>query len=164
MLDEIDVQILNLLQENAKITNAELARRIGMAPSGALERVRKLESRGIITGASVRLDPHRLGLTLSTFVLIKTNEPVGSSAIGHALAAIPEVLEVHWTAGEYNYLIKARVRDTEDQVALMKKLGAIPGVQDSRTTLVLETIKETQSLCLDHIPVKGGRKNSKNGG
>jgi Lrp/AsnC family leucine-responsive transcriptional regulator len=164
MLDEIDIQILNILQENARITNADLARRIHMAPSGTLERVRKLEARGIIAGASIHLNPQRLGLTLATFMLIKTNEPVGSSAIGHALAAIPEILEVHWTAGEYNYLVKARVRDTEDQVALMKKLGEIPGVQDSRTTLVLETIKETQSLCLDNVSIKAGRKNSKNGG
>lgn len=164
MLDAIDIQILNILQENAKITNADLARRIHMAPSGALERVRKLEAKGIITGAAVRLDPRRLGLTLATFILVKTSEPVGSSAIGHALAAIPEVLEVHWTAGEYNYLVKARVRDTEAQVALMKKFGEIPGVQDSRTTLVLETIKETHALCLDSVPVKGSRKTSSNGG
>ncbi len=164
MLDAIDIEILNILQENAKITNAELARRIQMAPSGTLERVRKLEAKGIITGSSIRLNPQRLGLTLATFILVKTNEPVGSSAIGHALAAIPEILEVHWTAGEYNYLVKARVRDTEAQVALMKKLGAIPGVQDSRTTLVLETIKETQALCLSDVPAKSSRKHPTTGG
>jgi hypothetical protein len=64
------------------------------------------------------------------------------------------VQEVHWTAGEYNYLVKARVSSTETLAQLMKKFGEIPGVRDSRTTLVLDTLKETQALSLQFIECK----------
>ncbi|NCD26814.1 MAG: Lrp/AsnC family transcriptional regulator, partial [Deltaproteobacteria bacterium] len=99
MIDSTDIQILNILQANGKITNAELARQIGMAPSGVLERVKKLEQKGIIQGYEVRLNPKALGISLSTFILIKTEDAVGSAEIGKQLAKIGEVQEVHWTAG-----------------------------------------------------------------
>lgn len=161
MFDGIDIKILNILQEDGKISNADLARRLGMAPSGVLERVRKLESRGVILGFSVRLNPKALGLALSTFIQVKTTDSVGRTDIGHQLADIPEVQEVHWIAGEYNYLVKARISGTDTLGLLMKKFGEIPGVQDSRTTLVLETLKETQTLPLDFISLKQPRKTHK---
>jgi len=158
MLDSTDIQILNILQENGKITNAELARQIGMAPSGVLERVKKLEQKGIIQGYEVRLNPKALGISLSTFIQIMTSDAVGSSEIGKQLASSDEVQEVHWTAGEYNYLVKARVSSTDTLALLMKKFGEIPGVRDSRTTLVLDTLKETQALSLQFIEYKQPKK------
>lgn len=161
MIDSTDIQILNILQANGKITNAELARQIGMAPSGVLERVKKLEQKGIIQGYEVRLNPKALGISLSTFILIKTEDAVGSAEIGKQLAKIGEVQEVHWTAGEYNYLVKARVSSTDTLARLMKKFGEIPGVRDSRTTLVLDTLKETQALSMDFIEYKHPKKTPK---
>lgn len=161
MLDSTDIQILNILQADGKITNAELARQVGMAPSGVLERVKKLESRGVILGFSVRLNPKVLGLALSTFIQVKTTDSVGGTDIGRQLADIAEVQEVHWIAGEYNYLIKARISGTDTLGLLMKKFGEIPGVQDSRTTLVLETLKETQALPLEFIRRKQSKKAAK---
>jgi Lrp/AsnC family leucine-responsive transcriptional regulator len=158
MLDSTDIQILNILQDNGKITNAELARQIGMAPSGVLERVKKLEQKGIIHGYEVRLNPKALGISLSTFIQIMTTDAVGSSEIGKQMAKIDEVQEVHWTAGEYNYLVKARVSSTDTLALLMKKFGEIPGVRDSRTTLVLDTLKETQALSLQFIECKQPKK------
>ena len=93
MLDSTDIQILNILQGNGKITNAELARQIGMAPSGVLERVKKLEQKGIIESYEVRLSPKALGISLSTFIQIKTSDAVGSSEIGKQMAEIDEVIE-----------------------------------------------------------------------
>lgn len=161
MLDSTDIQILNILQVNGKITNAELARQIGMAPSGVLERVKKLEQKGIIEGYEVRLNPKALGISLSTFIQIQTSDAVGSSEIGRQLAKIDEVQEVHWTAGEYNYLVKARVSSTDTLALLMKKFGEIPGVRDSRTTLVLDTLKETQALSLQFIECRQPKKSPK---
>lgn len=161
MLDSTDIQILNILQDNGKITNAELARQIGMAPSGVLERVKKLEQRGVIQGYEVRLNPKALGISLSTFIQIKTADAVGCSDIGKQMASIAEVQEVHWTAGEYNYLVKARVSSTDTLAQLMKKFGEISGVRDSRTTLVLDTIKETQALSMDFIESKNHKRTQK---
>ncbi|MFP4168672.1 MAG: Lrp/AsnC family transcriptional regulator [Desulfonatronovibrionaceae bacterium] len=146
MLDEKDLQILNIIQGNSRVTNAEIARQVGMAPSGMLERVRRLEKKGIIRGYEARMDAGKLGLVLTVFIMIKTEEGVGSTRIGNALAAKSEVQEVYFIAGEYNYQLKARVRDTEHLAGLLKSFGAIPGVRDSRTTLVLESIKETLKL------------------
>ena len=81
--------------------------------------------------------------------------------IGKQMAEIDEVQEVHWPAGEYNYLVKARVSSTETLAQLMKKFGEIPGVRDSRTTLVLDTLKETQALSLRFIECKQPKKSAK---
>lgn len=146
MIDEIDKQILNLLKDNARISNAEIAKRIEKAPSAVLERIRKLEKKGIIEGYETRINSKNLGLNLKTIVLIKTDENVGSMALGDQLAKIDEVQEVLCLAGEYSYLCKVNVKDTDAQSDFLVKLGAIPGVVDSITTLVLKSIKEGLSV------------------
>jgi len=148
MIDMKDKEILNMLQNNCRISNAEIARRMNMAPSAILERVRKLEKKGIIRGYELRVDPKALGLSLAVITLVKTEENVGSTRIGRDLAGIPEIQEVYFTAGEYSYMVKARVADTDDLTRLLKKMGEVPGIRDTRTTFVLDTIKETAGLDL----------------
>ena len=154
MIDLIDLSILNIIQNNGRISNAELARMITMAPSGVLERIKKLEKKGIILGYEVRLNHKALGVSLVTFIHIKTMESVGSTEIGRQLAGIAEIQEVHWIAGEFNYLIKAKINSTDSLTALLQKIGAIQGVTDSRTTLVLDTLKEGQTIAADLIDYK----------
>ncbi|THB79269.1 MAG: Lrp/AsnC family transcriptional regulator [Desulfobulbaceae bacterium] len=149
MLDETDSRILNIIQTEGRLSNAELARQLNLAPSGVLERVKKLEKRGIITGYETRLDNELLGLSITTFIHILTNDRVGSTEVGKQLCQIPEIREVHWIAGETNYLIKACLHSTGDLTQLLKVIGSIKGVQDTRTTLVLETMKDS-----DIIPAK----------
>lgn len=145
-LDTVDLRILDMLQADARIPNAEIARRIGMAPSAVLERIRKLEKRGVITGYHARIDPKALDLGLTCFTFVRTEEPVGSVESGQDLADIPEVLEVHHTAGQDCYLLKVRVADTEHLSRLLKRFGRVPAVRDTRTTIVLTTVKETLGL------------------
>ena len=71
MIDEMDRRILSLLQQDARLPNAEIARRVGMAPSATLERLRKLEERGVIQGYEVRVDPRKLGLKVTAFIMVK---------------------------------------------------------------------------------------------
>jgi Lrp/AsnC family leucine-responsive transcriptional regulator len=146
MIDEIDLNILDIIQNDGKISNAQLARRLNMAPSGILERVRKLEKKGILDGYEVRLNPARLGLTVTAFIHILTTDNVGSTKIGEQLAEFEEIQEVHWIAGDYNYLVKTKLRDASDLRSLLKKCGQIEGLSDTRTTLVLETVKERQTI------------------
>jgi Lrp/AsnC family leucine-responsive transcriptional regulator len=153
MLDTTDRAILALLQANARISNADIARRLTMAPSAILDRIRKLERRGIIQGYTARIDPAAVGLGLTAFVLIRTEERVGRGAIGDALARIPEVLEVHHVAGEDCYLVKVRVPDTEGLGRLLReRFGRLKGVRNTRTTIVLTTVKESTALSLDREP------------
>ena len=154
MIDSIDLSILNIIQNNGRISNAELARMITMAPSGVLERIKKLEKKGIILGYEVRLNHKALGVSLVTFIHIKTMESVGSTEIGRQLAGITEIQEVHWIAGEFNYMIKAKINSTDSLTALLRKIGAIKGVTDSRTTLVLDTLKEGQTIAAELIDYK----------
>ncbi|MFN7963852.1 MAG: Lrp/AsnC family transcriptional regulator [Thermoanaerobaculia bacterium] len=153
MLDEVDSQILSLLQENARISNAEIARQVGMAPSAVLERIRKLEARGIVQGYEARLCPEALGLRLLAFVLVRSDERVGDGSTGKLLAQIPEVEEAHHIAGEDCYLVKVRVADAHSlSLLLREKLGAIPAVRSTRSTIVLDTLKETTRVPLASLP------------
>ena len=148
-MDAIDIDILTILQENGRISHAEIARKIGMVPSGVLDRVRKLEARGAISGYQAHLDPHPLGLGLLAFVFVRSDERVGDRSAGHALAQLPEVQEVHHIAGEDCFLVKVRAADTEALGRLLReKFGAIQGVRSTRTTIVLESIKESARLPL----------------
>jgi Lrp/AsnC family leucine-responsive transcriptional regulator len=157
MLDPTDLTILGLLQANARTTNADIARRLGMAPSAILDRIRKLEQRGVLQGYTARIAPSAVGLGLTAFILVRTEERVGAGTIGQALARIPEVQEVHHVAGEDCYLAKVRVRDTEDLSRLLReRFGRLKGVRNTRSTIVLSTVKETQTLPLPG-PTGGGR-------
>jgi Lrp/AsnC family leucine-responsive transcriptional regulator len=147
MFDSIDTQILNVLQSNARTSNAEIARQVGMAPSATLERVRKLEERGAIQGYEARLDPRALGLTLLAFVSVRSNEVPGCAMTGAELAAIPEVLEVHHVAGDDCYLLKMRAASPEALGRVLReRVGSISTVTGTRSTIVLGTIKETAML------------------
>ena len=153
-VDPTDLHILELLQANARETQVDIARSVGLAPSAVLERIRKLESRGIISGYGAHLNPRALGLTMLAFVAVRSDEVASDNRIANALAESPEVLEVHLIAGEDCYLIKVRARDAEHLGQLLRtRFGRIPGVRSTRTTIVLETAKETSRL---PIPAREG--------
>ena len=146
-MDATDGRILHILQENARETQAEIARAVGLAPSAVLERIRKLEARGMITGYAALLDAKALGLGMLAFVAVRTDESGSENQIATALGQFPEVLEVHHVAGEDCYLLKVRARDAEHLGQLLRtRFCRVPGVRSTRTTIVLETVKETPRL------------------
>jgi len=156
MIDKIDMTILRILQDNGRTSNADIARAVGMAPSAVLERMRKLERKGVIRGFEAVLRPKDVGFTLTAFTFVRADESVGSMDIGKALARVPGVLEAHYTAGQDSYLVKVRARDTEHLQNILQQFGVIPGVRDTRTTVVLSTIKETRSLPINDDAQTGG--------
>ena len=149
MLDNIDVEILSILQSNARISNAEIARQLGMAPSGILERIRKLNEQGIIQGYHTRLNPKAVDMDLLAYVHVKTNEKREKWDVAEIVSKLPEVLEVHDVAGEDCYLVKLRTKDTESLYELLRdRFGSIPSIVSTRTTIVLRTVKDTHVLPL----------------
>jgi Lrp/AsnC family leucine-responsive transcriptional regulator len=153
MIDEISFRILKILQEKARIPNVEVARQVGMAPSAVLERIRKLESQGLIDGYEVRLNPKHFGKSLVAFVRIKTAARAEDTKIARALSAIPEVQEVHYVTGEDGYLVKVRASDTGELSHIVReKIGMIEGVTDTRTSVALSTYKETAQIPLGEKP------------
>ena len=147
-IDDLDLEILNILQEDGKVSNAEIARKVGKAPSAVLERVRKLRKSGIIKGYECIVDHKKLGRGLTAFTSIRVEEGVGATAVGENLARLPEVLEVHYTAGRDSYLVKVRVEDTEALQATLAKFGTIAAVRDTNSTIVLTTVKESRVIPL----------------
>lgn len=157
MIDSIDRKILTILQENCRTSNAEVGRQVGLAPSAIHERIRKLEVRKILVGCEARVAPRAAGLGLLAFVYVRTDETPGYTPTAEALAAIPEVLEIHHIAGEDCYLVKVRAADAQALARLLRsRFGSISTVSSTKTTIVLETIKESSRLPLALEEVDGG--------
>lgn len=150
MIDEMDRRILSLLQQDGRLPNAEIARRVGMAPSATLERVRKLEDRGVIQGYDLRLDPRKLGLYVTAFIHVRAQDKQGEIDTGERLTQNPNVLEVHHIAGEDCYLVKIRAADTDELGRMLRTDFSVPSIRSTRTTIVLGTLKESA-----RIPIPG---------
>jgi Lrp/AsnC family leucine-responsive transcriptional regulator len=149
MIDTTDAIILNILQSNARTSNAEIARQVDLAPSAVFERIRKLEERGVIEGYTTRINPAAIGLPLLAYIFIRDEDKPGDDKAARRVAEIPEVLEAHHVAGEDCLLVKVRVKDTEALGRLLRdRIGRIPTITSTRTTIVLGSVKETSSLAI----------------
>jgi Lrp/AsnC family leucine-responsive transcriptional regulator len=148
MIDSIDKEILNIIQNDARISNADIARHVELAPSAVLERIRKLEDRGVIRGYSAEIDPKILGYGLTAIIAVRTSEC--GAGVGEQLAKLPEVQEVHEVAGEDCFYIKVRTADTESLgVLLREKIKSVDNILNTRTTVVLKTFKEGNILPIE---------------
>ncbi len=152
-MDEKDAKILEILQRDGRMTNVELARLVELTPSATLERVRKLEERGLIKGYTAILDPRALELGLVAFIFMRVEDPadpVGrAESTAEVLAALPSVLELHHLAGEDCFLLKVRARDTNDLYRILRdEFGPFKAIKGTRTTIVLKTVKEGTELPL----------------
>jgi Lrp/AsnC family leucine-responsive transcriptional regulator len=148
-IDEIDHQILQILQKKARIPNAEVARQVGMAPSAVLERIRKLEERNFIEGYEVRLNPFEFDQGLTAFVQVRSL-PQANGRLAAQLSDVTGVQEVHQVAGEDGYLLKLRVADNAELGLILRdELMMLNGVESTKTSIVLNTIKETRKIDLN---------------
>jgi Lrp/AsnC family leucine-responsive transcriptional regulator len=154
MIDEKDRRILEILQQDGRVTNVELARAVELTPATTAERVRKLEERGLLKGYTALLDPHAAGLGLLAFIFVRVDDKddlLGrAESTAEALAALPSVLELHHLAGEDCFLLKVRARDTDDLYRMLRDdFGPFKAIRGTRTTIVLKTVKETTRLPLN---------------
>ena len=151
-LDKIDLKILKLLQQNARIPMTELAEKVGLSTTPVTERVKRLERDNIISGYHARLNPHAIGQSLLVFVEIKLRSKSGNifEDFRREVTRIPQILECHLVSGEYDYLIKVRLPDMS---AYRDMLGNIllqlPAAAESRSYVVMEEVKEGLMLDLD---------------
>ena len=142
-LDEKDRRILSLVQRDAKLPQAEIARRIGLSTAAVNERLRKLESAGFLRRYVAVVDPKAIGVSVTAFVEVFVEHPRYESAFIDQVLGLDEVQECHHITGEFSRLLKIRVRDMESlQQLLIHKLNALEGVRQTRTVIVLSTSKE----------------------
>ena len=143
-LDSIDRQLLRLLQEDARVSNAELARQVGLSPGPTFERIQKLERLGYIRGYLAVLDPERMGygLTVLVSVALSAHQLQSIHEFRAAVDQIPEVRECHHLTGDTDFLLQVAVADVRTyQELLAERLCRLPGVQTIRSAVVLSTIK-----------------------
>jgi Lrp/AsnC family transcriptional regulator, leucine-responsive regulatory protein len=153
-LDRIDMKILAVLQENARIPITELAEKVGLSVTPCGERVKNLEKEGVILGYHARLDPHAMGLGLLVFVELKLSTKSGAifGKFKQEILKLPSVLECHLVSGDFDYLIKARIAQMADYRHLLGDiLLTLPGAQESRSYIVMEEVKEGFALPLHEI-------------
>jgi len=149
--DEYDIKILSALQDNCKITNVQLADKIGLSPSPCLTRVKLLEKAGIINRYVALLEPEKVGATVSVFIQV-TLEKQSKSVLDEfetTMRAIPNVMECYLMTGDSDYLLRVVVRDT---VALkdfiIQQLTNAPGVSTIRSGFALKQVKYQTALPL----------------
>ncbi len=143
-IDAVDQEILNILQRDGRITNAELATRVGLTPGPTLARVGKLEAGGYIRGYVALVDRDRVGLPVTAFVsvILKTHGNAVAREFLAQMAALPEVLECHHIAGDEDYLLKVVAANPADYESfVLNKLMEISDVQRIKTTIVLSSPK-----------------------
>ena len=139
VIDAVDRQIIEQLQLNGRMTNAELAERVGIAPSTCVARVRSLVSRGIITGFTASVNPAVMGMTLQVLVsvTIRSGARQRISEFSEELRALPEVLQLFFLGGVEDFIIHLAARDSDHvRDFVMEHLSAHPAVSSTRTSIV----------------------------
>lgn len=155
-LDRYDRQILELLQQDGRISNQDLADRVSLSPSSCLRRVRALEESGLITGYRAVLDARKLGLSLMALIHISMDRhtPERFAHFEAAVAAIPQVLECLLITGQdADYQLKVVVADMDGyQELLLQQITRIPGVTGVHSSFVLRRVIEATGLPVNHVP------------
>ncbi|MFT7260076.1 MAG: Lrp/AsnC family leucine-responsive transcriptional regulator [Glaciecola sp.] len=148
-IDRIDRKILTALQLDGKISNVVLAKSVGLSPSPCLERVKRLEQQGYITGYTATVDPTLLGAAMLVFVeitLSKTSVDIFAE-FSAAVQNLDDIQECHLVSGNFDFLLKARVADMSSYRKLLGDiLLRLPGVRESRTYVVMEEVKHTNRI------------------
>lgn len=151
-MDKFDRQILTALQNQGDIPAAQLAERIGLSTNACWRRIKKLEESGVIRKQVALLDEAKLGLNVTVFVAIKTNEhnDVWLEKFATGIRAMPEVVEFYRMSGETDYLLKIVVQDIDDYDRVYKKIIAIAPLHDVSSSFAMERIKSSTELPLGH--------------
>jgi Lrp/AsnC family leucine-responsive transcriptional regulator len=151
-LDKLDRHILHILQQEGRIAMKELGERVGLSITPCIERVRRMERDGVISGYYAKVKPAALGANLLVFVEITLNQKSASAfeQFRREVLRIPEVQECHLVSGDFDYLIKARIHEMAEYRKLLgDMLLQLPGAAQSKSYVVMEEIKETLALATD---------------
>lgn len=152
-LDKIDLKILRILQENSKITNLDLSKKIGLSPAPTLERVKKLEQSDIIKSYHAQVNPQMMGLNVKTFVLVSLawKKEKALENFLDKIMKIDEISECYIITGEADFLIKIVCKDipTYEQL-LFKTLSQIEEIERLKTLMTLSTVKDSKVLPFDY--------------
>lgn len=154
MLDKIGIKILQNLQAEGRLTNAELANRVNLSPAACLERVRRLQDEGYISGYTALLNPAALNAGLLAYIEVEMDRysPAQSEPFRKLMLDIPEVMECHLVTGPFDYLIKARVRDMLAYREFLDRVfTALKGVRRTNSFVVMEELKTSTRIPFTYL-------------
>lgn len=152
-MDKIDLKILKMLQENSKITNLELSKRIGLSPAPTLERVKKLEQSGIIQSYHAKVDSSKIGLNVKTFVLVSLawQKPNALENFIEKVNKIQEISECYIITGDADFILKIVCKDIPSYEKLLyKTLAQIEEIERLKTLMTLSKVKKEKVLPFDY--------------
>lgn len=165
--DRIDRRILQVLQREGRISNAELAARVNLSPSPCLRRVQRLEASGVIAGYAAQVDPHAVGLGLLAMVRVQLSSHSSETVarFAESVRGWNEVVACYALTGDMDYLLEVQVEDLDHFSAfVMGKLLNAAGVGDMNSSFVLQTVKKSRALPLEHLepkPASASRRKTK---
>jgi Lrp/AsnC family leucine-responsive transcriptional regulator len=165
-LDEIDLRILEMLQDDCRTALARIGETVGLSAPAVLERIKKLEAAGIVTGYRAILDSRRLGLDITAFIGVIISHPSLIADFEQRVVALDDVLECHHVTGQHTLLLKVKTANTSSLERLISEIRSIEGVARTETMVVLSTHTERVQLALhapEAPPPASGRRPRRNG-
>jgi Lrp/AsnC family transcriptional regulator len=147
-MDQVDLRILQLLQKDSSLPQRELAERVGLSQNACWRRIKILKDAGVILGETVKLDPDKLGLSLTVFVMIKTRQHSDAwlTAFRRHVTAIPQVVDCFRIAGEYDYMLKVVARDMNNFDQVYQRLIKEDGLESVTSHITMEAIVNNRAL------------------
>ena len=158
MLDQIDLKILSILQNNGRCHLAEIAKEVDLSSPAVMERVRKLETSGIIKGYQAVLDPKKVGKDVTAFVGVSVAHQKYIDGFAAFMMHQRDVLECHHVTGEESFILKVKTTNTDSLEKLLGDIRSLEGVTGTVTKVVLSSVKESQRLEFDNGAPKDARK------
>ncbi len=150
-LDAIDLQILELLQDQGRVPLVKLGEQVGLSSPSVIDRVKKLEDNGIITGYHASVDARKLGKDVTAFIGVSIAHPKAVVAFEHTIEMLEDVLECHHVTGEYTLLLKIKTNNTASLERLISSIRSIEGVSRTETMVVLSTHTERATISVAAI-------------
>lgn len=150
-VDQIDRAILGLLQKNGRLSNVQLAEKVGLSESACLRRVRLLEQSGIIDRYVMLVNPAAIGKPGTVFVRVtlEGQQKEKLQQFEEAIGGVPEVMECYLMSGDFDYILRVIVRDNADYMRVHDKLTGLPGVLRVQSSFALRTVRKTTELALN---------------
>ncbi|MBV9859430.1 MAG: Lrp/AsnC family transcriptional regulator [Alphaproteobacteria bacterium] len=158
-MDEIDRKLLQILQQDATLSIAQMAERVGLSPTPCWKRIQKLEAAGTIARRVAIVDPERVGVGLSVFVAVQAGEhtPEWLHTFSACIAAMPEIMEVYRMAGDVDYMLRVAVADMPEYDAFYKRLIALAPMKNVTSRFAMERMKHTTAFPLHPLAFRDRR-------
>lgn len=150
-MDSIDMKILSLLQKNARMTASEISGIVNLSVPACSERLKKLESSGVIKQYTAIIDNGFLKKTLTAIMFISLERPKFTDKFLEAINVENDILECHYLTGDFDYLLKIVTENTDSLERLLNRIKSVQGVQKTRTIVVLSTVKNNYSVSFDSV-------------